>query len=107
MKFCKECHGLMKPDDEGYFECISCGFKEQALDGDLTSKEKIAKKPDKKQGIIEHGNIFATFDFKCKKCGYDKAEVIERQPYISDEDSLTFLRCGKCGFTQKLARKTS
>jgi len=42
----------------------------------------------------------------CRKCkGLLKAEIIERPPYISDEDTLTFLKCGKCSFTQQLARK--
>ena len=84
---------------------IRCGNVEEISVDDLTSNELIKKKSEKKSGVIEHKNIYATYDFKCKKCGYDKAEIIERQPYITDEDSLTFLKCGKCGFTQQLARK--
>lgn len=95
----------MKPVEGNLLECISCGHKEIISSEDLTTKELIAKKPEIKQGVVEHKNIFATYDFKCEKCSHDKAEVIERQPYITDEDSLTFLKCGKCGFTQQLARK--
>lgn len=94
----------MKPI-KGNLECVSCGHVEKISEGDLTSNEKIKKKSEKKSGVVEHKNIYATYDFKCKKCGYDKAEIIERQLYITDEDSLTFLKCGKCGFTQQLARK--
>ena len=95
----------MKPIDGNLFECISCSSRENISEKDLTSSEIMPKKSEIKQGVVEHTNIYATYDFKCEKCGYDKAEVIERQPYITDEDSLTFLKCGKCNFTQQLARK--
>ena len=104
MKYCNKCENLMKPVGDGEtFECIKCGYREKSAD--LISDEKMPKKPVIKEGVVKDKNIYATFDFKCEKCGYNKAEVIERQPYISDEDSLTFLRCGKCGFTRQLARK--
>jgi len=94
----------MKPID-GNLVCVSCGNIEKISAGDLTASEEIKKKSEKKSGVVNHENIYATYDFICKKCGYDKAEIIERQPYITDEDSLTFLKCGKCGFTEQLARK--
>ncbi len=95
----------MKPIDGNLLECISCNHQEKRLSEDLSATEKMPKKPEIKQGVVEHINIYATYDFKCEKCKHNKAEVIERQPYITDEDSLTFLKCGKCGFTQQLARK--
>jgi DNA-directed RNA polymerase subunit M/transcription elongation factor TFIIS len=95
----------MKLNGENTFECISCRLIETGTGEELCIKEKINSKPGRKQGVVEDKNIFANYSFVCKKCGYDKAEVIERQPYISDEDSLTFLRCGKCSFTIQLARK--
>jgi len=109
MKFCEKCNNIMKPIDdiENRFECISCGSIEVIRGDEMIASEKIAKKPEIKQGVVDGKNIFATFDegFVCSKCGYDKAEVIEKQPYVSDEDSLTFLRCGRCGYTSQLARK--
>lgn len=95
----------MKPIEGNFLECISCGNREIISEDDLTASEIIPKKSEIKKGVVEHNNIYATYDFKCDKCNHDKAEVIERQPYITDEDSLTFLKCGKCGFTQQLARK--
>ena len=104
MKYCKKCKNIMKPVGDGNtFECVSCKYIEKVPD--LISDEKMPKKHIIKEGIVKDKNINATYDFRCEKCGYGKAEVIERQPYISDEDSLTFLRCGKCGFTRQLARK--
>ena len=94
----------MKPVGDGdSFECVKCGYREKSPD--LISDEVMPKKPEIKEGVVKDKNVNATFDFKCEKCSYNKAEVIERQPYVSDEDSLTFLRCGKCGFTRQLARK--
>ncbi len=95
----------MKPIEGNLMECVSCSHKEFISSEDLSSTEIMAKKPKIKEGVVEQVNIYATYDFKCEKCKHDKAEVIERQPYITDEDSLTFLKCGKCGFTQQLARK--
>jgi DNA-directed RNA polymerase subunit M/transcription elongation factor TFIIS len=103
MKFCTKCNSVMHSIGNGKFEC-SCGNVEEGI---LESNEKINKKQEKGEGIIEDKNVLADFHHICKKCGYDRAEVFERQPYISDEDSLTFVRCGKCKYTEQLARKTS
>lgn len=106
MEFCKKCKSLMKPVEEDMLECPNCGFIEIMHEEYLSSKDKIPKKPERKGGVVEDKNINATYeDFICDKCGYNRAEVIERQPYISDEDSLTFLKCGKCSWTKQLARK--
>ena len=86
----------------GEFKCSRCGAVEK---GELVSREEISKKQDIGKGVVEDKNVFADFHHVCKKCGYDKAEVIERQPYVSDEDSLTFVRCGKCKHTEQLAKK--
>ena len=104
MKLCNKCKNIMKPLGKGIFECVSCGFIDKGAD--LVEIEKI-KNHKIKKGFVKDKNIFADFPFTCKKCGYKKAEVIERQPYISDEDSLTYLKCGKCGWTENIARKIS
>ena len=87
----------MKPLDKGMFECISCNHKEKGKD--LIETEKIPEHEIVEEGVVEDKNT-------CEKCGFDKAEVVERQPYVSDEDSLTYLKCGKCGWMENLARKT-
>lgn len=94
----------MNPINGNCFKCIKCGYKEKGKD--LIEIEKIPKDKIVKEGIVSDKNIFADYPFKCKKCGYKKAEVVERQPYYSDEDSLTYLKCGKCGWMENLAKKT-
>ena len=93
----------MNPIRGTHFECIKCGFVEKGKD--LVEIEKISKPKIVKEGVVKDENIFADYPFKCGKCGYVKAEVIERQPYVSDEDTLTYLKCGKCGWTENLAKK--
>ena len=95
----------MKPTSNGMIKCVGCGFKTKG--GDLIVREKIIKFPETGEGVIKDKNIFADYPFKCEKCNYTKAEVIERPPSISDEDTLTYLKCGKCGWTENLARKAT
>jgi len=102
MEFCKNCNEIMKIIGKGKFKCPKCN---SVKEGELLSTEKLLKKQKRKKGVVDDQNLFANFDHICKKCGYDKAQVIERNPYISDEDSLSYVRCGKCGWTENLARK--
>ncbi|MDP2925758.1 MAG: hypothetical protein Q8N99_05290 [Nanoarchaeota archaeon] len=103
MKFCNTCNNILFPIENNKLRCGTC---DTIIDGELVSKEKIAKKPKKHNGIIhEEFNPFATYPHKCKKCGFDKAQIIQREPYITDEDSLLYLKCGKCGFSENMARK--
>lgn len=94
----------MKPieNEKGRLICISCKNIE---DGEITSTTKIKKEVQKGKGIIEDKDIFADYDFVCKKCGHNKAQVIIKGPQISDEDDPIYLKCGKCGKAEQIARK--
>lgn len=65
------------------------------------SHEKVGK------GVSNDENIFADYDHPCKKCGHIGAQIIEVGALISDEDSLTMLKCGKCGFAERFGRKVT
>ncbi len=106
MKFCSKCNSIMKPieNEQGKLICISCKNIEY---GEITSVTKIKKQKHIGKGIVEDKDIFADYDFVCKKCGHDKAQVIIRGPQISDEDDPIYLKCGKCGKAEQLARKIS
>jgi DNA-directed RNA polymerase subunit M/transcription elongation factor TFIIS len=58
-------------------------------------------------GAMSDENTSANYDNKCKKCGHVGAQIIDVGVLISDEDQLTLLRCGKCGFTERVGRKTT
>lgn len=50
--------------------------------------------------IIDDNNSLAVYDHICKKCGHDKAEIIEKGQMYSDEDDIILYVCGKCGYTE-------
>ena len=59
------------------------------------------------EGVLSDENKMATYKHKCEKCGYGKAQIIDVGPLYSDEDNLILLKCGKCGFSERIGRKTS
>jgi len=80
---------------------MNCGFSKEIGEEDyLVTKEKIKGKKIR-HGIIKDENPAATFPHKCSKCGYEKAELIEKGVMVSDEDYAYFFRCGKCGHVEK------
>jgi len=76
----------------------------------LVEKEKF-KHEDKeffeKGKISEVGNEFADYNHKCQKCGYGKAQIIDMGLSYSDEDNLILLKCGKCGWSERVGNKVS
>jgi len=38
---------------------------------------------------------------KCSKCGYEKAELIEKGVMYTDEDYAYYFKCGRCGHVEK------
>ena len=68
--------------------------------------ERIKKKPVG-EGFVEGLNEFANYIHKCKKCGYGKAQIIDMGISYSDEDNLILLKCGKCGFSERIGEKVS
>ena len=72
----------------------------------IIEREKIEHK-DTGEGIAKEKDVFASYDHKCKKCGYKKAEVIDLVSQYSDEDELIMIKCGKCGYTERIEKKTT
>jgi len=76
----------------------------------VVGKEKLKYEDTEffeKGKISEAGNEFATYKHKCSKCGYGKAEVIDLGAQYSDENNLILLRCGKCGWSERVGGKVS
>ncbi len=72
-----------------------------------TSSETITtkNKPEEKVTMGTEINPLAVHHHICKRCGYDKAELIDIQPFYSDEDSVYRMKCGKCGLVEQLEGK--
>ena len=112
VEFCDECGGMMLPSTAGQgmglrkvLKCKCGAIKE--LDKENNSYKQTTK--------IEHSireevtvttdiidwkekNLKSTIkDFRCRKCGYDKAQLETRQTRSADEGMTHFIICLKCG----------
>lgn len=72
----------------------------------IIEREKIKHK-DRGKGIVKNKDVFADYKHKCKKCGYNLAEIIDLGAQYSDENELIMLKCGKCGYAERIEKKTS
>jgi len=110
LKFCQKCKTLLSPhkkDGKVFFECFNCGFSEISDGKFLVTSEKIKAPKEIGKGAVEDKDIFATYNHICEKCGHDKAEIIDVGIFYSDEDNLILLKCGKCGYSERIGRKVS
>lgn len=88
-RFCKKCKTLKFP------------IKKDAKIN-LKVKEKIPKKEKIGKGVVEDKNLYATYPNKCRKCGHVGAEVSDLGAQYSDEDNLFLIKCGKCGYVERI-----
>ena len=82
----------------------TCGFTEERGKEDITVSEKTKNKDIR---IIDDKNRLAVHDHECEKCGYDKAELIEKGVSYSDEDDVIIFKCGKCGHSKMQEAKVT
>ena len=109
LKFCQECKSLMglhEVDGKDFLKCLACDFVE-TVDGFSLNFNEVIKDKNTGKGIKNDKNDFATYLNTCKKCGHDKAQILDMGVFYSDEDNLILLKCGSCGFSEKIGRKTS
>ena len=110
LKFCQRCKSLMSPrkiNDKDFLKCLNCNFIREMDNSFLKTSEKINNKKEIGKGIKKDENSFATYNNICKKCGYNLAQILDLGIFYSDEDNLILLKCGKCGFSERVGRKTS
>ena len=111
LRFCQKCKTLLSPrktDTKTFLECSNCGWSIE-IDNKafLISKEEITAEQEKGEGVAENKLDFKGYKNICKKCGYDKAEVIDMGIFYSDEDNLILLKCCKCGEIVRIGDKVS
>lgn len=100
---CQRCGSLMKISKS--FVICRCGYKDK-IKGEIVLKTAPkAKQELKGNGIAKSGNVLAISQHTCKKCGYDKAQIIELGCYYSDEDEVIRYKCGRCGFVEQAPGK--
>ena len=113
MQFCDECGSMMLPstvNTRKVFKC-KCGYIkplsentdsyviktkiEQPIRNEVTNLNEVMKwKEENLRSSIK--------DFKCRKCGYDKAHLETRQTRSADEGMTHFITCLKCGKMRKI-----
>lgn len=107
--FCKTCGSLLVPKNTPYGKWLSCprGHMQPELNQSevVTVSEKI--EPTKRIEVVDDKNVLAVYNHKCKKCGHDKAELIEISCSYTDEDNIYRMKCGRCGFVEQLEGKVT
>ena len=106
MQFCSKCGTLIKlknPNPQNKFYC-DCLQEIKLNSQDFIIKEKITPKKDIE--IADNKNRLAVHKHICKKCGYDRAELIEIGVMYGDEADIVRFRCGKCGYVENIGYKS-
>lgn len=105
--FCKTCGSLLFPESTPYGKWMACphGHTQPELNQEQNILISKNNHPSKKIEIDDGKNHLAVYNHICKKCGYDKAQLIEISCSYSDEDNTYQMKCGKCGFIEQLEGK--
>ena len=81
-------------DEEAESYKISTKIDHSMKDEVVSTTELMAWKNENLQSSIKN--------FKCSRCGYDKAHLETRQTRSADEGMTHFLVCMKCGKMKKI-----
>ena len=105
--FCASCGTLLRLQKTPYGKWMSCpnGHTQPTLQQEQPSFTEKNQHQAKTVQVADGENILAVNDHVCKRCGYGKAELIEISAAYSDEDNNYRMKCGKCGFTERLEGK--
>ena len=108
MQFCNECGSMMLPstaNGQKVFKC-KCGYIKPLLE-DANSyilKTKITQPIREEVSNLtevmkwKEENLRSSIkNFKCRRCGYDKAHLETRQTRSADEGMTHFITCLRCG----------
>ena len=105
IRFCPNCKGILFLE-KNRAVCRNCNYV-FPMKLELSSNEKLPEVEERGEGAVSGENVYATYENLCKKCGHDKAQVIDCGVFYSDEDNLIFIKCGKCGFSERIGKKVS
>ena len=105
--FCKTCGSLLLPRKTPYGKWMSCpnGHSQPVMVQDSETIKTKNNQQTEKITISDGINPLAVYEHRCKKCGYNKAELKEIAPSYSDEDGIYRMKCGKCGNVEQLEGK--
>ncbi|MHA1273947.1 MAG: RPA12/RPB9/RPC11 RNA polymerase family protein [Promethearchaeota archaeon] len=114
MEFCDECGSMMLPskiNGQKVFKC-KCGAIKPFNDKESESYKLTTKiEHSIRNEVVNIKDIMAWKEenlrssiknFKCPRCGYDKAHLETRQTRSADEGMTHFITCLKCGKMKKI-----
>jgi DNA-directed RNA polymerase subunit M/transcription elongation factor TFIIS len=114
MEFCDDCGSIMLPskiDGKIVFKC-KCGAV-KSFDKEKSKAYKVTKTIEHsiREEVTNLGEVMewkeknlrsSIKNFKCSRCGYDKAHLETRQTRSADEGMTHFITCLKCGKMRKI-----
>ncbi len=105
--FCKTCGSLLVLEKNTYGKWMKCpqGHTQPELNQERNILITENKRQARRIEVMDGENILAVHNHKCKRCGYDKAELIEISCSYSDEDNMYRMKCGRCGLVEQLEGK--
>ena len=105
--FCKHCGTLLQLEKTSYGKWMACpsGHAQPTLNQEQTTVTLKNMEQAKEIRVLDDSNVLAVHDHKCKKCGNDKAELIEISCSYSDEDNMYRMKCGRCSHVEQLEGK--
>jgi DNA-directed RNA polymerase subunit M/transcription elongation factor TFIIS len=105
--FCKTCGTLLRPRDTPYGRWMSCpdGHAQPEINQEKHELQHENQEQAKEIRVHDGKSHLDVYDHICKKCGYDKAELVEIMPAYADEDVTRIMKCGKCGNSEMLDGK--
>ena len=105
--FCPKCGSILKSkSDKDRKELFcSCGYSRKNSE-EILIKEEI-EQDTKEIFVHEQFNPLANYEHECKKCGFDKAYIVQKElakceTWARCEPNRTEVVCGKCGFRERL-----
>ena len=112
VEFCDECGGMMLPSTVGegigkkkVLKC-KCGaikpLEEENEDYKISTKIEHSTQEEISSTVEimewKEENLRSTIkNFRCRRCGYDKAQLETRQTRRADEGMTHFIICLRCG----------
>lgn len=98
---------MLLPKSTPYGKWMACpnGHTQPELNQTSTTTTQKNLQKMEQISVSDGKNILAVHEHKCKKCGHDKAELMEMSASYSDEDNTYRMKCGRCGFVEQLEGK--
>ncbi len=99
IQFCPVCKALLQIKEENGKTILfcNCGFKRYNFD--MESVDKTAHNLIG-EGVIKE-EIGEGNQHICKKCGCDKAEIIDLGERDTNESGVYIFKCQKCGYSER------